>query len=97
VNGCFWHGHEDCRRATLPATRNAFWREKIARNVQRDRTSLKRLTEQGWRVLTLWTCELKDLGAVVQLVADACSAPAPDEKSQPRPAEAAKGSRRSIR
>ena len=28
VHGCFWHGHEGCKRATMPATRTEFWRKR---------------------------------------------------------------------
>src|SRR5690348_80348 len=36
VHGCFWHGHPDCKRATIPATRTEFWTSKINRNRERD-------------------------------------------------------------
>lgn len=59
VHGCFWHRHGDCRYATTPATRTAFWKEKFDRNVERDRRIERQLTELGWRVATIWECGLK--------------------------------------
>jgi DNA mismatch endonuclease (patch repair protein) len=60
VHGCFWHRHSGCRFAYEPKTRIAFWREKFARNVERDRRSNKALRKLGWRVLTVWECELRN-------------------------------------
>lgn len=64
VHGCFWHGHEGCPRSKIPATRTAFWKEKIRRNIDRDSVSSARLGEVGFRVLALWECELKDADAL---------------------------------
>ena len=64
VNGCFWHGHEDCPRATVPETRRDFWVKKIVSAKERDRKAEAALSAAGWRVLTLWQCELKDLAAL---------------------------------
>jgi len=58
VNGCFWHHHARCRRAAYPATRIKFWQTKIARNVARDRHARLALRRLGWRVITVWQCEL---------------------------------------
>jgi DNA mismatch endonuclease (patch repair protein) len=59
VNGCFWHAHAGCRRATLPKTNRPFWRTKLERNRNRDRLVTAELTARGYRVLTVWECELK--------------------------------------
>ena len=64
VHGCFWHRHEGCRRASVPATRQEFWDGKFAATVERDRRNLTVLEQSGWKVLTLWECELKDASAV---------------------------------
>jgi DNA mismatch endonuclease, patch repair protein len=58
VNGCFWHGHSGCKRATIPVTRANFWRNKIAGNVRRDRRNQAALRKLGWRVVTVWQCQL---------------------------------------
>ena len=59
VNGCFWHRHENCRYFVVPKTRTEFWLDKIGRNVAKDKTQHAELQGQGWRVLTVWECELK--------------------------------------
>lgn len=59
VNGCFWHGHKGCRYAHLPKTRVDFWREKIKRNRARDRANIAFLERNGWKVFTVWQCDLK--------------------------------------
>jgi DNA mismatch endonuclease (patch repair protein) len=59
IHGCFWHGHH-CRRGKLPDTRKEFWERKIRGNVERDCRAQSALTELGWSVITIWTCELED-------------------------------------
>lgn len=58
VNGCFWHKH-DCPRFVWPSSNEDYWRPKILRNVERDRQNEERLKAMGWRVITVWECELK--------------------------------------
>ena len=58
INGCFWHGHENCKKATLPATNTEFWREKISGNIIRDKENIQKLREMGYKVITVWQCEL---------------------------------------
>ncbi len=60
VNGCFWHGHENCRLAKIPETNTAFWIAKIEANKARDIEVRRRLLVDGWRVLTVWTCSLRN-------------------------------------
>lgn len=59
VHGCFWHGHTGCRRGARPTSNTEFWNAKIDRNVERDRLAVSGLEQTGWRVLTVWQCELK--------------------------------------
>lgn len=56
VNGCFWHGHQDCRLAKVPSTRTEFWAEKLRRNRERDLQAIDELRAQNWRVLVVWEC-----------------------------------------
>jgi DNA mismatch endonuclease (patch repair protein) len=56
VDGCFWHGCP--RHATKPATRAAWWKAKLARNAQRDRSVTRALRASGWTVLRIWECAL---------------------------------------
>ena len=60
VHGCFWHGHENCRAAALPATRKEFWKNKIAGNVERDQKSIELLIKEGWKVIIIWDCEINN-------------------------------------
>ena len=59
IHGCFWHGHVGCKYAVIPETNRLFWMEKIASNHRRDEETKQTLESLGWRVLTVWTCELK--------------------------------------
>lgn len=59
VHGCFWHRHAGCSDATLPKTRTDFWANKLDSNVNRDRKSNELLQQLGWKVITIWECELK--------------------------------------
>ena len=59
VNGCFWHGHMGCKRASIPTTNEVFWRDKINSNQERDSKNYEQLIALGWRVIVIWECELK--------------------------------------
>jgi DNA mismatch endonuclease, patch repair protein len=59
VHGCFWHGHQDCKFFVTPKTRTEFWTEKILTNIGRDKLAEEKLSEDGWRILKIWECELK--------------------------------------
>jgi DNA mismatch endonuclease, patch repair protein len=65
VHGCFWHGHK-CPRGTPPASNVEFWQRKIAANRQRDHRVQKQLQKDGWRVLTVWACETKNVSSLEQ-------------------------------
>lgn len=57
VHGCFWHGHE--ADSHLPKSNHEFWKAKIERNRERDRQVKERLKAMGWRVMTIWECQLR--------------------------------------
>lgn len=59
VNGCFWHRHEGCRFTTNPATRVEFWQNKFDGTMKRDQRNRDLLEKSGWRVITVWECDLK--------------------------------------
>ena len=59
VNGCFWHGHDRCAFAQLPRSNYEFWKAKIEYNVSRENKNIATLQELGWRVLIVWTCEIR--------------------------------------
>lgn len=65
VDGCFWHG---CPvHGTWPKANAEWWRDKIERNVQRDRNTTDALEAAGWRVLRFW--EHEDMTGAAQKVA----------------------------
>lgn len=59
INGCFWHGHKDCRFATIPVNNREFWKSKIEGNVERDQINIAKLENLGWHVIEIWQCQLK--------------------------------------
>jgi len=58
VHGCFWHVH-GCKFSTTPSSRSAFWKKKFSDNLARDKRNIDKLSNQGWRVLVVWECALK--------------------------------------
>ena len=64
VHGCFWHGHESCRRGARPTGNRQFWNAKIDRNIERDTLATCLLEEAGWTSLSVWQCEIKDTMAL---------------------------------
>lgn len=59
INGCFWHGHEDCKYYVIPKTRTEWWIDKINGNKQKDGENFLHLSESGWKIVTIFECELK--------------------------------------
>lgn len=76
VHGCFWHRHEGCVGATTPKTRTEFWTAKFRETVERDQRNRVQLERIGWRVISVWECEIKKTPKIVlevlknQLVAE---------------------------
>jgi len=59
VHGCFWHGHT-CKRGILPTTNVEFWQTKIGGNIERDKRDFLDLREQGWKIILIWQCEIRN-------------------------------------
>lgn len=59
INGCFWHGHDGCKDFVIPKSNTAFWLAKIGKNKERDARDGIALASAGWKVITIWECELK--------------------------------------
>jgi DNA mismatch endonuclease (patch repair protein) len=70
VHGCFWHGHENCKRSKRPSTNTGFWDKKISGNIERDKVVIASLNELGWHTLTIWQCEIKDQEKIYELLSD---------------------------
>jgi DNA mismatch endonuclease (patch repair protein) len=64
VHGCFWHQHEGCRSAQVPATRRAFWEAKFESNKARDARDLERAEAGGWQAIVVWECETRQAEAL---------------------------------
>ncbi len=60
INGCFWHGHENCKYYVIPKTRTEWWVQKIMDTQTRDQFAKKELEKLGWNTIIIWTCEIKD-------------------------------------
>ncbi len=60
INGCFWHGHNQCKYFVIPKSNTEFWVNKINRNIERDTLNIGKLKSLGWNVITIWECELKN-------------------------------------
>jgi DNA mismatch endonuclease (patch repair protein) len=84
VHGCFWHGHDCARGARVPKQNRDYWVAKVARNRARDARDRAALEAAGWRVETLWECELKDEGALAARLADLLARGAPAPPQRPR-------------
>lgn len=63
VHGCFWHGHQSCKLYKPPASNVGYWSSKIARNQKNDASSSEQLKTMGWRVFTVWECQLRGQSA----------------------------------
>lgn len=59
VRGCFWHQHEACPAGRIPSSNSDYWKLKLEKNVSRDAEKDQALRELGWRVISVWECELK--------------------------------------
>lgn len=60
INGCFWHGHENCKNYKVPRTRTDWWIIKMSRTKERDQLHYKTLKEDNWKIIVIWECELKE-------------------------------------
>lgn len=61
VQGCYWHHHTGCGRATLPKRNVTFWRRKFAANRSRDARAIRELRRRGYRILVVWECQTADV------------------------------------
>lgn len=60
LHGCFWHRHDCPSGRRAPKSRTEFWNTKFEANVRRDATVRQQLSDQGWKALVIWECELRD-------------------------------------
>lgn len=60
IHGCFWHRHRNCKDATMPKSNTDFWEHKFSANTARDKLAKSELEDSGWKVITIWECEIKN-------------------------------------
>lgn len=58
VNGCFWHGHKNCKKFVVPKTRSEFWLNKINTNILNDKKNIITLKNANWKVIIIWECQI---------------------------------------
>lgn len=68
VNGCFWHHHKGCARATIPVRNRGFWLDKFTANRQRDAEKIRALRRLGFRVLVVWECQANDPSTLARMI-----------------------------
>ena len=61
INGCFWHRHQGCKHATMPASNIDYWEKKFKRTQERDKSQYRQLEKLGWKVVIVWECEVKNI------------------------------------
>jgi len=71
VQGCFWHRHTGCRRATIPKANRDFWLEKFTRNRARDAAAVRALRIMGFRVVLVWECQVAAGGTRLSKILEA--------------------------
>ena len=59
VHGCFWHQHKNCLNSVIPKTDTEKWSQKLNGNVERDRLNNGKLRKEGWKVVTIWECQIE--------------------------------------
>lgn len=68
VHGCFWHGHIGCKYFVAPKTRTDWWLNKIHNNITNDKKATQALKKEGWKIITIWECDLKNAKALLKLL-----------------------------
>ena len=57
IDGCFWHG---CRlHSRTPLSNVYYWKDKLTRNMARDKEVTKLAKRAGWKVVRLWEHQIK--------------------------------------
>ncbi len=60
IHGCFWHLHKNCNEGRIPKTKKGYWKPKLEANLKRDANNIRDLHRQGWKVLKIWECDIKN-------------------------------------
>ena len=81
VHGCFFHMHVCKYGRVIPATNSAFWAAKRLSNVERDKRNLRSLKKAGWKVMTIWECQTKDVPLLTKRISTFLSSGSDSNKS----------------
>ena len=65
VHGCFWHGHNCAAGRNVPKSRTDYWIPKLEGNKMRDAEHLRKLKSDGWKIYTVWECQLRHMKKVI--------------------------------
>jgi DNA mismatch endonuclease (patch repair protein) len=85
VHGCFWHGCPSCAVGRRKVKSNTtYWESKIARNKARDARSRAELEAAGWKVFTIWACEIPNKTTLNGLAKSIRRQRSPSSGSSPR-------------
>jgi len=68
VQGCFWHGHENCKYYRIPETRKKWWTKKLFQTKKNDEKNQTLLKTEGWKVIIVWECELQKEKTLLDLM-----------------------------
>ena len=68
VDGCFWHRHKGCKYSYTPKSKIEFWKNKFNNNMNRDIKVNDILKNEGWNVLRIWECHVKELSKLHGLI-----------------------------
>lgn len=68
INGCFWHQHPDCKRATIPKSNLDYWLPKLKKNTEKQNEAINGLKEAGWHVIIIWECETKNRKELIKKI-----------------------------
>ncbi len=68
VHGCFWHGHDNCKKSRIPNTNSSFWQTKILTNKCHDQKTLRDLEKKGWRIALVWECALSNTTMINNMI-----------------------------
>ena len=71
VHGCFWHGHNCPHGQRLPTSNVQYWRNKIAKNTERDIKVQNDIIKLGWQTITIWECETVNADALSKQLIEA--------------------------
>lgn len=52
----------------MPKSNSEYWSQKIKRNTIRDKKNKKELKKQGWKIITLWECQVKRESSLYQRI-----------------------------